>query len=98
MGELDLERKAEDDFVEWVRDLPYPAIALKLILFGLKGWPDRTILAKGRIFFIEFKRTKKDKLRPSQIPWRKHLRRLGFKYYVCTSKEEAIEAYHEVIG
>lgn len=94
---MDLERKAEDDFTDWVHDLPYPSIALKLQLMGLRGWPDRTVLAKGHLFFIEFKRTKDDPLRSQQVTWKRNLERLGFSVYVCWTLKQAKEAYRNEV-
>jgi len=91
-----LEAKIEKDFVDWVRKQPYPSIALKLLLFGQGGWPDRTIMCKGQIFFIEFKRPGRT-LDPAQVKWRKNIERLGFDYFVCTSTGDAIEAFRESI-
>ncbi|MDX1428552.1 MAG: VRR-NUC domain-containing protein, partial [Salegentibacter mishustinae] len=87
-----------DDFVDWVRDYPAPAIALKLKLFSGKGWPDRTILCAGHLFFIEFKaKDKRHNISPQQNRWRRLLKRLGFRVYVCTSCEEAIEKFKKEI-
>jgi len=85
---MKLESKIEKDFVDDVRDSPYQAIALKLILFVGRGFPDRTILGCGKIFFIEFKRPG-ETLDPPQRKWKKLLKRLGFKVYVCTSTKKA---------
>ena len=82
------ETKIENGFVKDVRNSPYQAIALKLVLFAGRGFPDRTILGHGKIFFIEFKVPGKD-LDPPQIKWKKLLIRLGFKVYVCTSRKQA---------
>ena len=90
------ETKIEDKFVDWVRDYPLPAIALKLVIFAQRGWPDRTVMCKGRIFFIEFKTPDGDQSK-MQIIWMNRIRRLGFSYYVCTSVEEAIEAFYQEI-
>lgn len=79
----------ETNYCDWLRDeYPFPAIALKLVLFVGRGFPDRTVLTQGRIFFIEFKRPGKG-LEPKQREWRKILIQLGFKVYVCTSFEKA---------
>lgn len=86
---LPLESKIETDFCNWLRDeYPRPALAEKLILFSGGGFPDRTILCRGSIFFIEFKRPKKG-LNPLQVKWKKILERLGFTVYVCTSFRQA---------
>lgn len=86
------ETKIENDFVSEVEDSPYSAMALKLVLFAGRGFPDRTILGNGKCFFIEFKLPGKD-LDPPQKKWKKLLTRLGFKVYVCTSKKEAYKIF-----
>ncbi len=57
--------------------------ALKLVLLGLKGWPDRTcILPGGRIFFIEVKRTSRNHgVSRQQNYWRDIVVPLGFRWY-----------------
>ncbi len=86
------ETKIENDFVSLVENSPYSAMAVKLVLFAGRGFPDRTILGNGKCFFIEFKVPGKD-LDPPQIKWKKLLNRLGFKVYVCTSKEAAYKIF-----
>lgn len=84
------EIKREKDYCDWLRnEYPHPAIALKLVLFAGGGFPDRTILCNGRVFFIEFKKPKTGRLDSLQIKWRRILTKLGFKVYVCTSFREA---------
>jgi len=82
----------EDDFVDLVEQSPYAAMAIKLVLFAGRGFPDRTILGNGKCFFIEFKVPGKG-LDPPQVKWKKWLTRLGMKVYVCTSKEEAFKIF-----
>ncbi|MCH8821313.1 VRR-NUC domain-containing protein [Patescibacteria group bacterium] len=87
----------EQPFVDWVRDdWPLPAVALKLVLFAGSGFPDRTILGSGKIFFIEFKKSGRV-LDPAQTKWKKILQRLGFKVYVCTSTAQAIRIFKTVM-
>lgn len=84
------ENKRENDYCDWLRDeYPREALALKLVFFVGAGWPDRTILSEGKIFFIEFKKPVTGRLLASQIKWRGILTRLGFKVYVCESFREA---------
>ena len=57
-------------------------LALKLVILGMMGWPDRTILLPGRIvFFCEFKRRKVGKFSAQQGTWRQKIVFLGFGYY-----------------
>jgi len=91
----------EDTYCDWLlSDYPFNALAIKLILFAGKGFPDRTILSRGRILFIEFKAPGKppDSLDPLQHKWRKLLYRLGFKVYVCTSVRQAKRVTYQVLG
>lgn len=58
-------------------------IAYKLIILGLRSFPDRTIFCPGgRVFFIEFKKKGKP-LTEAQNKIKIRLNKLGFKYYVC---------------
>lgn len=75
------EKKIEDTFVRYARSKGCKA--LKLILLGLKGWPDRSVLCPGgRILFIEFKK-KGGKQTDTQKDWQNIIEGLGFKYYIC---------------
>lgn len=88
----------EEDYCDWLReDYPHEAVALKLVLFVGKGFPDRTILSDGKIFFIEFKKPGEG-LDPLQVKWRNILVRLGFKYYVCTSVRQAQKHTYESLA
>lgn len=67
-------------------------LALKFADPARRGAPDRIVLCPaGRAFFVEFKR-------PGEIPRREQreyhnrLALLGFKVYVCSSVESAVEA------
>jgi len=61
--------------------------ALKLIFLNKKGFPDRTTICPGgRVFFIEFKKKGKKKVKkpsPAQRTVRIALKSFGFEYYVC---------------
>lgn len=86
------ETKIENKYCIWLRDIfPKKAIALKLILFAGNGFPDRTILCEGKVFFIEFKIPDDPGLDPNQVVWYERLTKLGFKVYVCTSFTQAEE-------
>lgn len=53
--------------------------ALKLVLLGLMGFPDRTLLLPGgRVLFVEFKRAVVGRASRQQNYWRDILVRLGF--------------------
>ena len=56
--------------------------ALKLVLLGLMGWPDRTVLLPGgRVFFIETKRAVVGRVSRQQSFWAMTLTGLGFRVY-----------------
>lgn len=74
------EKKIENTFVKYAKKLN--CWAVKLVLLAGRGWPDRTCLFKGHVFFIEFKRKGK-KPTDKQDEIRKKLQNIGFKYYVC---------------
>ena len=83
------ENKMEHNYCDWLRNhFDLIALSLKLVLFTGNGFPDRTILCKGQVFFIEFKMPY-NRLQPNQVLWKKRLEKLGFKVYVCTSLEQA---------
>jgi len=66
----------EDEFCNFAKTLG--CIALKLIILGLRGFPDRTVICPGgRIMFIEFKKPG-DKPTHAQSKWLRILRGLGF--------------------
>lgn len=61
--------------------------ALKLAAPGASGFPDRTFLSKGHVFFIEFKRPGFEPRRLQKFIHTK-LRKLGFDVYVVDDIEE----------
>lgn len=64
-------------------------VALKLVLLGLRGFPDRTVLLSGRIAFCELKRTDgRGVYARQQAHWRDVLTRMGFAVFVVESDEE----------
>lgn len=64
-------------------------VALKLVLLGLRGFPDRTPLLNGRVCFVEIKRSDgSGVLARQQKYWRDVLTRLGFAVFVVESDEE----------
>ena len=91
------ETKIEDAFVELVRNGPHTAMAIKLVLFAGGGFPDRTILGNGKCFFIEFKKPGED-LDKLQVVWKKRLKKLGMKFYVCTSSQKAYQIFIKEMG
>ena len=84
------ERKQTEDAVEKhlrIRVKRLFGVCIKIQL--LTGWPDRLVLLpEGRILFFELKRPKGGKFEPKQPRVHKMLRYLGFRVYVCKTKEE----------
>lgn len=63
--------------------------ALKLVLVGLRGFPDRTCLLRGRVAFCEMKRTDGSGVYArQQAHWRRVLEGLGFKVFVVETDAE----------
>lgn len=87
---IEKETEIEDQYVNKVWKL-YRVKALKLILKDKKGFPDRTCMHSAGVFFIEFKRSNKDKTSPQQDVEIEKLRQLGFNVYICWSVKQAIE-------
>lgn len=81
------ERDIESEFVKYAKQ--NGCLAIKLILLNLRGFPDRTVLLPGgKLFFIEFKKKRKE-LSASQLKWQSRLLKLGFSYYVCDEPGQA---------
>lgn len=87
----------EDKFCDYVLGSEHTALAIKLVLFAGRGFPDRTILGNGKCFFIEFK-IPGEELHRKQIRWKKILIRLGMNYYVCHSTKKAIKIFNKEMG
>lgn len=94
-----LKRKESDDekdFVRWCLK-EKRCIALKLIILGKRGFPDRTILTPGpRVLFVEMKRGD-GALSPQQRLLFSSLRGLGFTVEVCYSFTEAKTALEKFL-
>lgn len=85
MSRIELECSLEERCVQQVERLG--GLALKLQIPGVRGFPDRTVLMEGRVFFVEFKRSKGGVVSTQQRRWHDRLRRLGF--YCATVDSEA---------
>jgi hypothetical protein len=66
--------------------------ALKLRPPAGRGFPDRTCLLQGSVFFIEFKRAKSGVIARQQHQWRMMLHLLGFGVYFVNSDATFTEA------
>lgn len=63
--------------------------AFKLVMVGLRGFPDRTCLRRGKVCFVEFKRTDGTGVYArQQAHWRHVLTGLGFAVFVVESDAE----------
>ena len=93
----ELEKALEQRCVERIEALG--GLALKLVLLGLMGWPDRTILLPRRvIFFCEMKRQRVGKVSAQQGKWRRIITLLGFGYYTIDDDEQFDEALKREMG
>ena len=83
-----LERDEENEAVKLAKRAG--GLALKLILKGERGFPDRTFLFPGAfVMFIEMKRlTSGSKESQQQKRWIAKLRKLGFTAEVCRTVAE----------
>ncbi len=73
----ELESALEDRCVRRIEALG--GQALKLVIPGVRGFPDRTILMPDRsIWFAEFKRIKSGRISAQQEHWERVLEKLGF--------------------
>lgn len=76
----ELESALEDRCVKRIESLG--GQALKLVIPGVRGFPDRTILMPGRqIWMAEFKRIKSGRVSAQQGRWGEALIKLGFPVY-----------------
>lgn len=63
-------------------------MSIKLLPFQLKGLPDRMLLMPTEVIvFVEVKTTGK-KLKPMQLIVKNKLERLGFAYFIISTKQE----------
>ena len=88
---MKLEKEEEQEIAKYVSSLG--GLCLKLVIFGKRGWGDRTCFLPGpRIIIFEFKRQGRPNGESAQQKfWRSALQRLGFEWYVVHSADEAKE-------
>lgn len=79
-----LESKFESDFMSWVHR--QQGLALKLPANTYAGIPDRMVLYKGKVAFVELKRDG-EKPKALQEYWMKELRTKGFVAFWLTATE-----------
>lgn len=83
----ELESRLEDRCVARIEALG--GMALKLLIPGVRGFPDRTVLLSGRrTWFFETKRLKTGRISKQQAHWQLQLLRLGFPVYFIDSDEQ----------
>ena len=94
------ERLATEDTVEGhlikrVKTLRGKHMKIRFML----GWPDRIVLLPGGVmYFFELKRPKGGKFEPLQLRVHDMLRRLGFRVFVCHTKEAIDQQLKEHYG
>ena len=89
---VEKETKLEAKFVKRMDDCGY--LALKLNVVGHRGYPDRVVVGKGRVAFVELKR-KKAKPTALQLKVHEELRERGARVFVIDRREDfdEVEAY-----
>lgn len=86
MTKPELESALEDRCVTKIETLG--GLCLKLRPPTGRGFPDRTVCLRGRVFFLELKRPKLGVIAAQQQTWRRLLTLAGFGVYFCDSDEK----------
>lgn len=86
MTKLELERALEDRCVAKVE--ARGGLALKLRPPTGRGFPDRFVILRGRVWAIEFKRPKVGVVAAQQNTWRRLLTLAGLGVYFCDTDEQ----------
>lgn len=73
-------------------------LAVKLQVAGVRGFPDRTVLGAGRVWFIEFKRLRTGRVSAQQDEWARRLRARGFNVYLIDSDTAFDAALKQEMG
>lgn len=71
---------------------------LKLKRIAGPGWPDHTMIYRGRVGFIEYKRDEKSKFQPLQEYYLKLLQKCGCVAQACWNKEQVIQAIEDFVA
>lgn len=79
------EKKVEKYLVIRIKSLG--GLCIKLVAQHFTGLPDRLCLLPGGILFFVETKSEGDKPRPRQLFVHNQLRLLGFKVYVCDTRE-----------
>lgn len=89
---MELEAGLEERCCDFVRK--NKGMALKIIVKGVRGFPDRLILLQGgKLFFVEFKRPVTGVVAALQLRWHRALRRLGVPVYLIDTYKDFLNAY-----
>lgn len=96
MVKLERENSLEDRCVSTVERLG--GMALKLQIPGVRGFPDRTIILNGHVWFVEFKRTRVGVISMQQRRWIERLGKAGFSVYVIDNEEAFEKALRHEAG
>lgn len=82
-------RQTEDAVEKYLRKRVKQELGVCLKIRLLTGWPDRLVLMPGgRVLWFELKRPKGGRFEPKQPRIHALLRGLGFRVYVCRTKDE----------
>ena len=84
---MTLEKTVEKALVKEAKDRG--VLCLKLAPAGLAGFPDRTLLADGRVYFVECKRPNGGRLSRLQEFWLDRLTQHGFQVAVVKTADDA---------
>jgi len=78
------EDAVERHLIRWVKSVQGKHFKIRF----MRGWPDRLVLLHGgRLVFFELKRPKGGKFEPLQLRVHDALRKMGFRVYVCHTKD-----------
>lgn len=86
MTKLELERALEDRCVAKVE--ARGGLALKLRPPTGRGFPDRFVILRGKVWAVEFKRPKVGVVAAQQNTWRRLLTLAGLGVYLCDNDEQ----------
>jgi len=83
------EGKIEQAFARYCRTRG--VLCLKLEVASQAGFPDRTVIGPGFVFFVEFKRDMRCQPSGRQEWWIHELKQRGQAAFVCYSLKDAVE-------
>lgn len=97
MTRLELESALEDRCVAKIDAAG--GMALKLVIPGVRGFPDRSVLMPGRhIWFFETKRVRTGRVSAQQHKWKALLFQMGFPMYLIDDDASFDEALAREMG